>query len=186
MKIPKILFIPSEMLQQETPVNKRTIPQSPLPSPPKYSVQAKIKLMNNQRETHKKQKELEFQYKEKKSSHLRQLHIINRLHNIEFQQNKWKEVRNNVEFLQKAKMQYVYDYYENLFDRSIQPEKQSRIRTNKSLSDYDQKKEVDQRKKRLQQIAEQQYKNNIDHLDLSVKLFKKQIVGSQKDILQQI
>lgn len=91
LRIPKVLFMPGEPMCK---TRVASLPSSPVKGIPNQSdVQEKLRLLQAEREAKQKLQEQELLEKERRCSFNRQAHIINKLHNVEQQLERWKKTR---------------------------------------------------------------------------------------------
>ncbi|CAD8188824.1 unnamed protein product [Paramecium octaurelia] len=186
LRIPKVLFLPGEPMAKQ---RVDSLPSSPVKGIPNQAdVQEKLKILQAEREARQKLQEQEMFEREKRSSFNRQAHIINKLHNVEQQLEKWKKTRHNIEFVNKTKMSQMIECQQKTgveFHRSIQ-------QRNKSYSDFEHRSagvylnhEIFQRRKerereRNQLVNQTRYRNNVDQIDRNVRIMQKKYRTEKK------
>ncbi|CAD8107466.1 unnamed protein product [Paramecium sonneborni] len=185
LRIPKVLFLPGEPMAKQ---RIASLPSSPVKGiTNQIDIQEKLKILQAEREAKQKLQEQEMFERDKRCTFNRQAHIINKLHNVEQQLEKWKKTRHNIQFVNKTRMSQVIESQQKTaleFHRSIQ-------QRNKSYSEFEQKnvgiqinevflKRKDRMRERSQMVNQTRYKNYVDQIDKSVRIMQKKYKTQKK------
>ncbi|CAD8107954.1 unnamed protein product [Paramecium sonneborni] len=186
LRIPKVLFLPGEPMAKQ---RIASLPSSPVKGIPNQAdVQEKLKILQAEREAKQKLQEQEMFERDKRCSFNRQAHIINKLHNVEQQLDRWKKTRHNIEFVNKTKMSQMIESQQKTaleFHRSIQ-------QRNKSYSEFEHRsagiqinheiflRRKDRERERTQLVNQTRYRNNVDQIDKNVRIMQKKYRTEKK------
>ncbi|CAD8198355.1 unnamed protein product [Paramecium octaurelia] len=186
LRIPKVLFLPGEPMAKK---RVSSLPSSPVKGIPNQAdVQEKLRVLQAEREAKQKLQEQEMLERGKRCSFNRQAQIINKLHNVEQQLDRWKKTRHNIEFINKTKMSQMFESHQKTgleFHRPIQ-------QRNKSYSEFEHRSsgaqfnpELFQRKKdrereRSQLVNQTRYRNNVNQIDRNVRVMQKKYRTEKK------